>query len=263
MKLTVLGSSDAFNSMARCHSSYLIRDTIAGQLRTLAIDFGATSLFALKRAGYEPKDLDGVLITHLHGDHFGGLPFLILDAMYQEPRQHPLPLLGPHLLEQRLGRLFDVLYPDVWSRKRSFETPHLPLSPGQTQTIAGFEVEGFLASHMPHPELPLCLRVRNPETGKVIAFSGDTELCEGFLQASQHADLLVAECSGMRPPAGTHLTWEDWLNLFEGKLAPHLTRRIVLTHLSTGVRSHISTLLTHIPTDFSVCFADDGLELTI
>ncbi len=46
----------------------------------LLVDCGATSLVALKAQGLNPDAVDAVAVTHLHGDHFGGLPFLILDA---------------------------------------------------------------------------------------------------------------------------------------------------------------------------------------
>ena len=70
MRLRVLGSSDAFNSAGRCHASYLLE---GGGSAPVAVDFGATGLFALHQQGLSAKDIAAVLVTHLHGDHFGGL----------------------------------------------------------------------------------------------------------------------------------------------------------------------------------------------
>src|SRR5438270_443475 len=67
MRLTIVGSADAFNAVGRSHSCYLLE----GAERPLMVDFGATALSALRRLGREPTDLGGLALTHLHGDHIG------------------------------------------------------------------------------------------------------------------------------------------------------------------------------------------------
>ena len=90
MKLTIIGSSDAFGSGGRFHSSYLL-ETSKGRL---LLDCGANSPLALKRAGVTISSIDAVAISHCHGDHFGGLPFLFLDKMFMERGSKPLENLG-------------------------------------------------------------------------------------------------------------------------------------------------------------------------
>lgn len=68
MKLHVLGCGDAFGSGGRNNSGYLLETE--GPLCLL--DCGPTTLAALKRAGFDPRRLDSVLLSHLHGDHCGG-----------------------------------------------------------------------------------------------------------------------------------------------------------------------------------------------
>ena len=58
------------------------------------LDCGTTSLSALKRLGIDPGEIAAVFVSHLHGDHFGGLPFLILDGQFSR-RTRPLTLVGP------------------------------------------------------------------------------------------------------------------------------------------------------------------------
>jgi ribonuclease BN (tRNA processing enzyme) len=263
MKLTILGSSDAFNSAGRCHASYLVDGE---GLPTVAVDFGATSLLALHRAGMRATALDAVLITHLHGDHFGGLPFLLLDGMYSDRRTAPLTLIGPVGLTERLGRLFSALYPDIWERPRPFELRIHELGAGESCLLEGLRVEAFAASHMEPPDFPLCFRLAAERPGgvtRVLAFSGDTEPCDGLRAAATGADLLVAECSGLAPPCGRHITWLDWRRLFAELLEVARVPRVVLSHLDREVRARADELRCDIPTGVEVTFADDGLTFDV
>ncbi len=255
MDLLVLGSSDAFNGAGRCHASYVIKD---GDAPSVAIDFGATTLYALRKAGLAGTDLGAVIITHLHGDHFGGLPFLLLDGMYHDLRTAPLHLVGAVGLEARLHTLYEALYRDVARRERPYPTHLRELAPGEHMDLLGYRVEAFPAEHMDPPDQPLCLRVTGP-SGRVIAFSGDTELCDGFLQASRGADLLVAECTGLRPPCGRHLAWTDWRVLLREAGA----RRVLLSHLSREVRDESPALLAECPPGIELIFADDLMRVTV
>jgi ribonuclease BN (tRNA processing enzyme) len=263
MKLTILGSSDAFNSAGRCHACYLVHGE---GLPSVVVDFGATSLLALHRAGLRGTAIDAVVITHLHGDHFGGLPFLLLDGMYSDRRTTPLTILGPVGLAERLERLFCALYPDIWSRSRPFDLHLHELSAGESFDLPGMRVEAFAAAHMDPPDFPLCLRLSEARPGggsRVIAFSGDTEPCEGLRQAATGADLLVAECSGLAPPCGRHITWLDWRRLLGELLGVVRVPRVILSHLDSEVRARADELRCDVPAGVEVSFADDGLAYEV
>ena len=65
MRVTALGSGDAFFSSGRGHTCWLVDD----ERGTFAVDFGATALLALKRLGRDPAQIGAIHLTHLHGDH--------------------------------------------------------------------------------------------------------------------------------------------------------------------------------------------------
>src|SRR3989475_11509017 len=97
VRVTVLGSGDAFGSGGRLHSAYLVETP----RHTFLLDCGPTILQAFKRSGRDPGAVDFVLISHLHGDHFGGLPFLFMEYRFEEPRSRPLAVYGPPGTERR------------------------------------------------------------------------------------------------------------------------------------------------------------------
>ena len=73
----MIGSANASNAAGRGHACYWLDGAAAG---ALMVDFGATALMNLKRFGRDPRELAAVVFTHLHGDHIGGWPALLLDS---------------------------------------------------------------------------------------------------------------------------------------------------------------------------------------
>jgi len=255
MQLTVVGSSDAFNAAGRGHSCFLLEGDGVGPLM---VDFGATALAALKRLGRDPGELEGIAITHLHGDHIGGLAFLLIDLMFNAIRTRPLTVVGPVGTREALDEGLRVAYRDLADFAKPYEIQVQELEPGQAGSLAGAAVRAFPADHMDPPDRPLCLQIEGP-TGKTVGFSGDTTMNDGLLAVAKGADLLVAECSRVRPPCGRHCTWEDWQRV----LPTLATERVLFTHLNEEVRDASAELLAQAPPGKDLQFAEDGLVLKV
>ena len=104
MRLTIIGCGDAFGSGGRFNTCFMVE---AGGRRVL-LDCGASSLVAMKAQGIAPNMIDGVILSHLHGDHFGALPFMLLDAQFLSPRDRPLVIAGPPGTRERLDAACEV-----------------------------------------------------------------------------------------------------------------------------------------------------------
>lgn len=258
MRLTVLGSSDAFNSSGRSHSSYLLEGEGTG---SILVDVGATTVSALRRTGRNLLEVSGIAITHLHGDHVGGYPFLVIDGMFNEVRRAPLSIVGPIGTAAKLDVVLRVAYGPLADYARPYETSVREVEPAQSTELAGFRIEAFAADHMDPPDVPLCLRIS--ANGKTVAFSGDTAVCPGLFAAADGADLLVAECTALAPPAGRHCTWQDWRTLLDRTSAtPIGAERVLLTHLGASVRAEARGLVEEaaaLPGSPTLEFAEDGM----
>ncbi len=90
MRVTTVGSGDAFGSGGRFQTCIALAAHSA-DVPSVLLDCGATSLTALRQQQIDLNQIEAVLVTHLHGDHFGGLPFLVLGAV-------PPPYPRPHRL---------------------------------------------------------------------------------------------------------------------------------------------------------------------
>ena len=86
MQLTIIGCGDAFGAGGRLQTSFHVRSRAS----TFLIDCGVTTLIGMRRLGLQPNDINTIFVSHLHGDHFGGLPWFLVDALYVSNRTRPL-----------------------------------------------------------------------------------------------------------------------------------------------------------------------------
>src|SRR5215468_6171657 len=127
MRMTVLGSGDAFGAGGRFHSAYLVEAPAAAFL----LDCGPSILQAAKRLQWDLARLDAVMLTHLHGDHFGGVPFLFMEYRYETPRTRPLTIYGPEGTERRVRALFAALYEHTAAQPLPFPVEYRELAAGE------------------------------------------------------------------------------------------------------------------------------------
>lgn len=221
MRLTFLGTGDAFGAGGRFQTCFLLE---SGESRVL-IDCGATSLAALKAEGIDPDTIDAVLLTHLHGDHFGGVPLLILEAVVASGRSRPLTIAGPPETEERIKRLGDALYPAMWRHEPGFELIFLEMEHLTTHRVTGLDITPHPVEHS---EAANSSGLRIEGEGKILAYTGDSGWTETLIPLAQGADLLVAECYYFLPRGAGHMDYRT--------LTAHLDElgasRVVLTHMS-------------------------------
>lgn len=180
-----LGSGDAFGSGGRLQPCISVRTEDSHVL----VDCGASALIGIRQQGIDPATIDAVVVTHLHGDHFGGIPFLVLDAQFRRG-ERPLLLAGPPGLRERVGRAMEVFFPGSSGVERRFELRFLEI-PERTETAVG--PLAVIGHEVPHPSGAPAYALRLACEGKVIAYSGDGEWSEALVEAARGADLFICE----------------------------------------------------------------------
>jgi ribonuclease BN (tRNA processing enzyme) len=223
--VTFAGCGDAFGSGGRFQACIHLRHPALAAPALL--DCGATSLAALRRCALDPGDIGAVFVSHLHGDHFGGLPFLILDGQFSG-RVAPLTIAGPPGTGQRLTEAMECLFPGSSRVRRRFEINVAELRPGHTASVAGVRAAAWEASH---PSGAPALVLRLTLGGKVIAYTGDTAWTGAIIEAAADADLLIAEAYYRDKVVPYHLRHADLVE-HEHEVA---ARRVVLTHMSADM----------------------------
>ncbi len=244
LSVVFLGTGDAFSEGGRNQSGYLVR----GRAGSALLDCGATALASLKRAGFRSGEIGAILISHFHGDHFSGLPFILLDGIYSERRSRTLTIAGPPGVQERSEALFWASYRDSASKSLPIPVTYVDLRPGPGASIGEIGVETFRVPHQ-GPEISLAFRVTIE--GKRILYSGDAGWTEELVEFSQGTDLFICECSFFDTRMPSHL---DFRRLAENR-SRFGSKRMILTHLGAEVLAHLSEI------DFET--AHDGQTIEI
>jgi ribonuclease BN (tRNA processing enzyme) len=229
MKVRFVGSGDAFGSGGRWQTCI----HVSGEGQVLLVDCGATSLTALKAQGLEPNAVDAVAVSHLHGDHFGGLPFLILDGQFSG-RTTPLRVAGPPGIRARLAEAMEALFPGSSQVRRRFEVEITELrADGTPARLGPAAVRGWEVVHACGAP-PLALRVEFG--GRSFAYSGDTQWTAALAEAADGTDLLAVEAYTFDRPVRYHLDYRT----LQAHLGELRARRIVLTHMSADMLARLA-----------------------
>jgi ribonuclease BN (tRNA processing enzyme) len=168
MKLTFVGCGDAFGSGGRFNTCFHLERAAGGNV---LIDCGASSMVAIRKAGVDPNGVSAILVTHLHGDHFGGLPFFILDAQLVSRRIAPLVIAGPPGLGERLTALMEAMFAGSSKVERRFAVEIRELALHERAEVAGLHVTPYGMKHLSGAP-SYALRVE--AEGKVVTYTGDT-----------------------------------------------------------------------------------------
>lgn len=218
-QVTIIGSGNAFNSDGRAHACYLLENN-AGEL--MLLDIGATSLYRLQQEGTDLNAVPYLLLTHFHGDHIGGLPFLLIELDIVRRRRTPLTILGPAGVQTACEALIDICYPD-------FDF-HFPIEyhevPARGMTEAGeFRIESFPITHK---DESTGYRVSG-SSGRTFAFSGDTAFDERLVALVDGVDVAAVELSmeDQTEPPTKHVALDE----VRARRNELRAQRLIFTHI--------------------------------
>ncbi|MGK6351484.1 MBL fold metallo-hydrolase [Parapedobacter sp. DT-150] len=242
--INIIGCGDAFASGGRLHTCFHIQTPHS----SLLLDCGATAYYGIKKQGLAIRDIDTIVITHFHGDHYGGVPFLLMEEAIQH-RQEPLTIISPPTGKDRIERLLDQLYPgsSVLDKLNLMFKTYMPDGIVQADHL---EITAYPVLHAVD-SLPHGLQIAIG--GKVIAYSGDTAWTPILIELARNADLFICECNFFDSEVDGHLNYKT-LQAYNDQLA---YKQLLLTHFGTEMLQHLDQVSQSHP-----C-AHDGLTIRL
>ncbi len=241
MRLQFLGSGDAFGSGGRFNTCFHLGRSAHGNV---LIDCGASSMVAIRKWQVDPNAVSTVLVSHLHGDHFAGLPFFLLDAQLVSRRTAPLTLAGPPGFRDRLMTVMEAMFAGSTKVERRHPLEIHELELHERAALNGLSVTPYLMKH--YSGAPsYALRIETE--GKVLTYSGDTEWVDELIPAGRDADLFICEAYFFDKVMKYHI---DYTTL--ARRLPEIgAKRTIVTHMS-------AELLGRLP-EVALEAAHDGL----
>jgi ribonuclease BN (tRNA processing enzyme) len=185
LELTFLGTGNAFSMANRYWSSILVNDNIL-------LDASPVIVPHMKKLGKELTKLEYIFITHFHGDHYLGLPFLLLDYAYLDTPDLPLTIIGPFGIGSRIHQITDLGFSGLMEKLKDrvvikfFEIPE----PGDYK-IPDLNFQAFPMDHGDTQAFGYRLSIGNKNLG----YTGDTDLCDSVVELAQSVDILIIELS--------------------------------------------------------------------
>src|SRR5215213_2742465 len=247
MRLTVIGSGDAFGSGGRHNTCFHL---VADERRVL-IDCGASAPVALRARDIDPSSIDAIILTHLHGDHFGGIPFLMLDGQYLSRRERPLLFAGPRGTTQRINAAMEVFYPNSTKTKYRFPWRVTEIAIGERTDILGLNV---VSAEVIHSSGAPSTALRVNDGRKTFAYSGDTQWTDALLPIAAGADLFIVECYDYERDLTGHMNWKT----IKQRLGDFAAKRVMLTHMNDTMLARLDEARAA-----GVLIAEDGLVLDL
>ena len=181
------------------------------------------------------NDIDLILITHFHGDHFAGLPFFLLDAQFTR-RTRPLVIAGPQGIEARLTQVMEALFEHSSKTPQKFELEVRALKPEETRRIGAVTITPYAVVHGESGGPFLGYRLE--AEGRVLSYSADTEWTDTLVPLGRDADLFIAEAYTYERNVRNHLS----LKALETHLAEIRPKRLILTHMSDDMLSRLDAI---------------------
>ena len=197
-----VGTSDAFGAAGRRQSAVLVR----GDRGTLLMDCGATTNTGLSDLGISRDEIDAILVSHFHGDHFGGIPLFLLAAIYEDERRRPLEVAGPPEIEARVRSLAEAMGHPLCDREIGFPLRFREIPAGSRHSVGPADLLSFETHHQleTHPH-----GYRISLGSHTVVYSGDTGWFDELPRHAAGADLFICECTLAHPHLDFHLSLDE------------------------------------------------------
>lgn len=224
MRVIFAGVGEAFDENLG-NTTVLVTTGSGKRKRQILLDCGFTGAHAFWKASQDPMDLDAIWVSHFHGDHFFGVPLVLL-RFWEQGRTKALTLVGQMGIEEKVISAMDLAYPR-FRPKIQFPIEFEEAAPGKDLDLLDFQWS-FAENGHSSP----CLAIRLDHDNKSIFYSGDGSPTDQTLALAERCHLLVHESYGLEKEQLGHGT----MNLCVEFARKTRAQALALVHVNRDVR---------------------------
>lgn len=188
-KVIILGTSNAIPDVFHENTHF----AVVGSNRFVLVDCGNNPTIHLSNAGINILNLSDLILTHFHPDHVSGVPSLLMNSWLMGRST----LLNIYGLDHTIDRIENLMEAYDWKKWPNFFPVIFHRFP-EAEMLPLLESDEFniYASSVCHMIPTMGLRFEFLRSGRVLAYSSDTEPCQSVVALSNGADLLIHEATG-------------------------------------------------------------------
>ena len=231
-QLHFLGTGTAFHTDGRGSQCILVQP--APPAPPFLVDLGPTAMAAVMRMSVKLDRLDRLFITHLHGDHVAGWPFLLLHLNFVERRSRALDVHGPKGVRDCLEGLMRLCYRDIMENTGlGFEIRYheIPVTPSR-----GVDGGALTFDVLPMDHHPSSIGYRFDLGGPTLGVTGDTRWCANLEALARGSNVLLLECTSMTRVEQAHVSLEE----IRERIDSLGDGQVVLVHLTDEVAAELA-----------------------
>ncbi|SDB57424.1 Ribonuclease BN, tRNA processing enzyme [Desulfonatronum thiosulfatophilum] len=226
MKVCFLGVGEAFDEHYP-NASVLVSVNEKNRERHVLLDCGFTAPAAFYLHAPRGARPDVIWLSHFHGDHFLGLPLLLL-RFHDEKRSNPLTIVGQAGVRDLVSAAFDLAYPG-FKNKIEYTLEFVEVNQDTKMELSGFQWSFALNNHSAGAP---CLSVRLDRMSASLVYSGDGQSTPQTHALAFRAGLLVHEAYGLEDNKPGHATVAQCIDFaIKAKV-----NQLALVHLNRMVR---------------------------
>lgn len=235
--LRFIGTGNAFAPGGLCWNGFLLEGRYLFEAPPQALQ-------SLNAMDIDASDIDAVVLSHHHGDHFLGLPFLFLQWK-AAGRKRPVRIIGPERTRELATEIGQHVYP--WLFETEFPVEWEELRDGATARCGGLSLEALAVKH--DSRLSDNLGFHLNLDGRRLGYTGDSAMCDAILDLARSSETLISECASVSDLVPTHMNLRDDIPTLRAAMPS--ASRLILTHLGPGVTAD-GLVNTEIARDFGV-----------
>ena len=223
LDLRFIGTGNAFAPGGLCWNGFMVTGKYL-------FEAPPQSLQSLHHIGAKTNEIEAVIISHHHGDHFLGLTFLLLEWKYAL-RKTPARIVGPPGTRELATLIGESVYPGLMNLP--YEVIWDEVGAGERFRVGDLDICTLAMEH--DERLSATLGFAVEVGGKRLGYTGDSALCDSVYQLAREAEVLVSECVSRDLDLPMHMNLVDDMPKVRAAMSPDAT--LLLTHLGPGIAS--------------------------
>lgn len=215
MKVNIIGNGSI-------GAKYMSASTLLDNHILVDVPNGVTK--HLKRLGYDVLNIDTILLTHLHGDHFFDIPFFLLNKLFEKSHAK-ITIVGPKGSREKIQQLVALGFPNTWEKlKECYEIDIVEYDTNTTIQLPGIKIE---TKEVKHADFKPAFGYLVEIEGKKIGFSGDSCYCDAIEDLVKESEVSVLDMSMKENGNEAHMGYTEVQEI----CTRYPNKKIIATHM--------------------------------